>query len=49
MDDFRLAADYARELGWVVWENESKRMFFCRAEGQATVVDFIRRRIVRST
>ena len=49
MDDFRLAVDYARELGWVVWENESRRMFFCRAEGQAIVVDYIRRKIVRST
>jgi len=49
MQDFQMVLDYASELGWVMWSNKQKRMFFCRDEGKGTVIEFIRRKIVRST
>jgi transcription initiation factor TFIIH subunit 4 len=47
--DFQMVLDYASELGWVMWSNKQKRMFFCRDEGKGTVIEFIRRKIVKST
>jgi hypothetical protein len=41
--------DYANELGWVMWYKDDRRMFFCRDEGKGTVIEFIKRKIVRST
>lgn len=45
--DFKMALDYAKELGWAVWEDDNKRMFFCREEGKNTIIDYISRKIVR--
>jgi len=46
--DFALVLEYASELGWVMWSNKPKRMFFCRDEGKGTVIDYIKRKIVKS-
>jgi transcription initiation factor TFIIH subunit 4 len=48
VQDFTLVLDYASELGWVVWTNKQKRMFFCRDEGTDTVIDYIKRKIVKT-
>ena len=47
--DFKMALEYAKELGWVLWESESKRMFFVRTEGKASVVEFITRKNVQKS
>lgn len=44
-----MVVKYADELGWMVWSNDIKRMFFCREEGMKTVTDFVKRNLVRST
>jgi transcription initiation factor TFIIH subunit 4 len=49
LQDYMVVVKYADELGWVVWRNEMKRMFFCREEGMKTVTDFVKRNLVRST
>ena len=49
MKDFTMVLDYAEELGWVVWSNPNKRMFFCRDEGKAVIIDYIKRKIIQST
>jgi len=47
--DYKMVMDYANELGWVMWYKDDRRMFFCRDEGKGTVIEFIKRKIVRST
>ena len=49
VQDYQMVLDYANELGWVIWSNKQKRMFFCRDEGTGTIVEFIKRKIVKST
>lgn len=43
-EDFRLARDYAKSLSVLLWQNESKRMFFIEERGFQPVLDFINRR-----
>lgn len=47
--DYLMVVKYADELGWVVWKDDLRRMFFCRDEGKGTVIEFVKRKIVRST
>jgi transcription initiation factor TFIIH subunit 4 len=49
VQDFDMAVEYTTELGWVMWSNRQKRMFFCREEGKGTVIEFIKRKVVKST
>jgi hypothetical protein len=49
IQDYNTVCDYANELGWVMWKSPQKRMFFCRDEGKATMIDFINRKILKST
>jgi transcription initiation factor TFIIH subunit 4 len=49
VQDYEMVVEYANELGWVMWQNKQKRMFFCRDEGKGTVIEFIQRKIVKST
>jgi transcription initiation factor TFIIH subunit 4 len=49
LQDYMMVVKYADELGWMVWSNDIKRMFFCREEGMKTVTDFVKRNLVRST
>ena len=49
VQDYNMVYEYANELGWVMWKSPQKRMFFCRDEGKATVIDFIKRKILQST
>jgi len=48
LQDYQMAVDYANELGWMVWSSKTKRMFFCREEGKGSLVEFIKRKIVKS-
>ena len=47
--DYLMVVKYADELGWVVWRDDMKRMFFCREEGTPTIIEFVKRKIVKST
>ena len=44
--DYVQVRDYAKSLGVLQWENESKRMLFVTAEGHESVREFIQRRRV---
>lgn len=48
LQDYEMAVQYARELGWVMWEKKERRMFFCRDEGKDSVIQFIQRRVVKN-
>lgn len=43
--EYDVLANYARELGVMVWENRSKGLFFVTKEGNQQIVDYYRRKI----
>jgi transcription initiation factor TFIIH subunit 4 len=49
VQDYTMVVDYASELGWVIWSNKQKGMFFCRDEGKGTVIEFVDRKITKSS
>ncbi|TFK33448.1 transcription factor Tfb2-domain-containing protein [Crucibulum laeve] len=42
--DYKFVLDYAKELDVVLWENSSKRCFFCSLDGHTNIKGFIERR-----
>ena len=44
MNDYEVVVKYARELGVVLWENSTKRMFFADASGRVQIRNYIERR-----
>jgi transcription initiation factor TFIIH subunit 4 len=42
--DYKVVLDYAQQMGVVVWENASKRLFFTTVEGHSVIKAFIDRR-----
>ncbi|CAG7846805.1 RNA polymerase II transcription factor B subunit 2 AltName: Full=RNA polymerase II transcription factor B 52 kDa subunit; AltName: Full=RNA polymerase II transcription factor B p52 subunit [Serendipita indica DSM 11827] len=44
MNDYEVVVQYARELGVVLWENASRRMFFADAAGRVHIRSYIERR-----
>ncbi|PVF97819.1 putative TFB2-TFIIH subunit [Serendipita vermifera] len=49
MNDYKVVVTYAKDIGVVLWENSSKRMFFADAEGRALIRSFIERRTTSSS
>ncbi|KAK7208515.1 RNA polymerase II transcription factor B subunit 2 [Myxozyma melibiosi] len=43
--EYDVLANYARELGVLVWENRSKGLFFVTKEGNQQIVDYYKRKI----
>lgn len=41
--EYQTVADYAKDIGVLLWQNEKKKMFFVSTEGNSQVLDFHRR------